>query len=126
MRKRVYIAALIGLFAQWSGNTLLSYYLSDILDMMGWTSVFVKTRINGVFPLCSINAPRSRRRARNLTLDVISVAELLGFHQRDCRFPRRYKIFTTKNVSAQSRWDIIGLHRPHYSSSAILGSQVPR
>lgn len=46
MRKRVYIAAMIGLFTQWSGNTLLSYYLSDILNMMGWTSVHAKTRIN--------------------------------------------------------------------------------
>jgi hypothetical protein len=49
MRKRVYIAAMIGLFTQWSGNTLLSYYLSDILNMMGWTSVHAKTRINGMF-----------------------------------------------------------------------------
>ncbi|KAH8818195.1 lactose permease [Hyaloscypha sp. PMI_1271] len=46
MRKRVYIAAMIGLFTQWSGNTLLSYYLSDILSMMGRTSVYAKTRIN--------------------------------------------------------------------------------
>jgi hypothetical protein len=50
MRKRVYIAAMIGLFTQWSGNTLLSYYLSDILSMMGWTSVHAKTRINSMFP----------------------------------------------------------------------------
>jgi hypothetical protein len=50
MRKRVYIASMIGLFTQWSGNTLLSYYLSDILNMMGWTSVSAKTRINGTFP----------------------------------------------------------------------------
>jgi hypothetical protein len=53
MRKRVYIAALIGFFTQWSGNTLLSYYLSDILGMMGWTTVCVKTRINSVFCQCS-------------------------------------------------------------------------
>jgi hypothetical protein len=53
MRKRVYIASMIGLFAQWSGNTLLSYYLSDILDMMGWTTIHAKTRINGIFTLIS-------------------------------------------------------------------------
>jgi hypothetical protein len=51
MRKHVYIASMISLFAQWGGNTLLSYYLSDILDMMGWTTIFAKTRINGMFRL---------------------------------------------------------------------------
>lgn len=46
MRRRVMIASLIGLFTQWSGNTLLSYYLSTILGMMGYTSTYAKTRIN--------------------------------------------------------------------------------
>jgi len=91
MRKRVYIASMIGLFTQWSGNTLLSYYLSDILNMMGWTSVSAKTRINGTF--CSLPL------VCHLTLVSNSFAKLLGSHQRDDRFTRRHKISTPKDVS---------------------------
>ena len=38
MRRRVLIASALGLFTQWSGNTLQAYYLSDILKMIGQTS----------------------------------------------------------------------------------------
>ena len=33
MRRRLLIGCLLGLFTQWSGNTLISYYLSEILEM---------------------------------------------------------------------------------------------
>jgi len=46
MRKRVLIAAMIGLFGQLSGNTLLSYYSNILFQMMGFTSSYAKTRIN--------------------------------------------------------------------------------
>ncbi|KFY68333.1 hypothetical protein V496_01153 [Pseudogymnoascus sp. VKM F-4515 (FW-2607)] len=46
MRRRVFIAAMMGLFTQMSGNTLLSYYSSLLFGMMGYTSNFAKTRIN--------------------------------------------------------------------------------
>ena len=36
-RKRLLIGSLLGLFTQWSGNTLISYYLSDILAQIGYT-----------------------------------------------------------------------------------------
>ncbi|KAG9317760.1 hexose transporter [Chiua virens] len=35
MRKRLIIATFLGLFTQWSGNGLLSYYLSPVLDSIG-------------------------------------------------------------------------------------------
>lgn len=46
MRRRVFIVAFLGLFTQWSGNTLISYYLSDILDMVGIKKAGTKARIN--------------------------------------------------------------------------------
>ncbi|MCJ1441508.1 MAG: hypothetical protein MMC23_001997 [Stictis urceolatum] len=46
MRRRVLIAACIGLFTQWSGNTLISYYLNDLLKMIGYTDSVVKLKIN--------------------------------------------------------------------------------
>jgi hypothetical protein len=46
MRRRVFIASMMGLFTQMSGNTLLSYYSSLLFGMMGYTTTFAKTRIN--------------------------------------------------------------------------------
>ncbi|KAF2205353.1 putative MFS sugar transporter [Delitschia confertaspora ATCC 74209] len=46
MRRRVIIASFLGLFTQWSGNTLISYYLSDLLAMIGYKDPKVKGKIN--------------------------------------------------------------------------------
>ena len=46
MRRRTFIAAALGLFTQWSGNTLISFYLSKILDMIGITDANTKSYIN--------------------------------------------------------------------------------
>ncbi|KAL3427158.1 MFS sugar transporter [Phlyctema vagabunda] len=46
MRRRVFITSFMGLFTQWSGNTLISYYLSTILGMIGYNTTYAKTRIN--------------------------------------------------------------------------------
>lgn len=46
MRRRALISAMLGLFTQWSGNTLISYYLSDILEMMGRTDSIFQQKIN--------------------------------------------------------------------------------
>jgi hypothetical protein len=107
MRKRVYIAAMIGLFTQWSGNTLLSYYLSDILSMMGWTSVHAKTRINSKFSKLALQTHPS-------DFGHPSFSKLLGCHQRDDCFTYRHEIPTPKNVSHQSWWHAFSLHRPHH------------
>jgi hypothetical protein len=45
MRRRVFIVTFMGLFTQWSGNTLISYYLSTILGMIGYNTTYAKTRI---------------------------------------------------------------------------------
>lgn len=46
MRRRTLITAFLGLFTQWSGNTLISYYLGDLLEMIGQTSSVFKQKIN--------------------------------------------------------------------------------
>ncbi|KAH8660467.1 lactose permease [Xylariales sp. PMI_506] len=46
MRRRVFIAAFLGLFTQMSGNTLLSYFSNQLFPLMGYTSSYAKTRIN--------------------------------------------------------------------------------
>ncbi|ETS84567.1 hypothetical protein PFICI_02592 [Pestalotiopsis fici W106-1] len=46
MRRRLFVTSMLGLFTQWSGNTLISYYLSDLLSMVGQTSSVFKAKLN--------------------------------------------------------------------------------
>lgn len=46
MRRRVFISSFLGLFTQWSGNTLISYYLGDLLALIGHTDSVFKQQIN--------------------------------------------------------------------------------
>lgn len=46
MRHRALISAFLGLFTQWSGNTLIAYYLGDLLAMVGYTDSVVKQKFN--------------------------------------------------------------------------------
>jgi MFS family permease len=46
MRRRLLIGSLLGLFTQWSGNTLISYYLDTILTQVGFTDPLVKGKLN--------------------------------------------------------------------------------
>lgn len=46
MRRRTLISSFLGLFTQWSGNTLISYYLGDLLAMIGQTDSVFKQKIN--------------------------------------------------------------------------------
>ena len=46
MRRRLLISSMLGLFTQWSGNTLISYYLGDLLRMIGFTDSTFLQKIN--------------------------------------------------------------------------------
>ena len=75
MRRRLLIGCLLGLFTQWSGNTLISYYLTDILEMIGYSGEGFKGKINvGLTCWQLLNAtiialiiPRFKRRPVYLT-----------------------------------------------------------
>lgn len=75
MRRRTFIAAAMGLFTQWSGNTLISFYLGTILAMIGYKDSWTKTRINLGYTAWSfvngtaiaIFSPRFKRRTMFLT-----------------------------------------------------------
>ncbi|KAL4931692.1 putative MFS sugar transporter [Aspergillus undulatus] len=75
MRRRLFITAFLGLFTQWSGNTLISYYLSDLLNMVNITNPVTKSEIN-VGTACwglvcgtalALTAPRFKRRTMYMT-----------------------------------------------------------
>ncbi len=46
MRRRLLITTMLGLFTQWSGNTLISYYLGDLLKLIGFTDSTYIQKIN--------------------------------------------------------------------------------
>lgn len=45
-RKRVFICACVGMFSQWSGNGLVSYYLAKVLATVGITDKRLQNEIN--------------------------------------------------------------------------------
>lgn len=46
-RKRLFISISLGIFAQWSGNGVVSYYLALVLDTVGITSITDQLAVSG-------------------------------------------------------------------------------
>lgn len=53
-RKRFLIILCVGFFSQWSGNGLTSYYLSIVLDSIGYESSKTQTLINGLLQIWAL------------------------------------------------------------------------
>lgn len=53
-RKRLLIVLCVGFFSQWSGNGLTSYYLSIVLDSIGYTSSRTQSLINGLLQIWAL------------------------------------------------------------------------
>lgn len=58
-RKRTFIAVCTGLFAQWNGIGVVSYYLTLVLDTVGITDTFDQTLINGLLQIFNFAAALS-------------------------------------------------------------------
>ncbi|KAF6751549.1 hexose transporter [Ephemerocybe angulata] len=84
MRKRLIVGSAVGLFTQWSGNGLTSYYLARILDNVGVTDNRTKNLVNLASTLWSfVNATAlaltvSRFKRRTCYL-ICSISCLLVF-----------------------------------------------
>ncbi|KAL2072932.1 hypothetical protein VTL71DRAFT_10256 [Oculimacula yallundae] len=50
-RRRTFIAITLGIFAQWAGNGVVSYYLALVLDTIGIKATSSQTLINGMLQL---------------------------------------------------------------------------
>ncbi|KAF2269714.1 hexose transporter-like protein [Lojkania enalia] len=87
MRKRVIIGSFLGLFTQWSGNTLISYYLNDLLKLIGYTDPNFKGKLNvGLNSWSLVNAVtislfvrRFPRRVMYLTCTVALLCCYIGW-----------------------------------------------
>lgn len=81
MRRRTLISAALGLFTQWSGNTLISYYLSDILNMIGRTDSIFKQKINLALScwslVCGVTIILTCLRLKRVTAAYICTCSLL-------------------------------------------------
>ncbi|KAH8660160.1 putative sugar transporter [Xylariales sp. PMI_506] len=53
-RKRFWIILAVSFFSQWSGNGLISYYLTLVLDSIGYTSEDTQTLINALLTIWSM------------------------------------------------------------------------
>lgn len=53
-RLRFFIILAVGFFSQWSGNGLISYYLTLILNSIGYTSQDTQTLINGILTIWNL------------------------------------------------------------------------
>ncbi|KFY85579.1 hypothetical protein V500_08297 [Pseudogymnoascus sp. VKM F-4518 (FW-2643)] len=53
-RHRLFISVTLGVFGQWVGNGVVSYYLAIILDSVGVTSVTQQTLLNGFLNLWNL------------------------------------------------------------------------
>lgn len=53
-RRRTFIALTLGVISQWSGNAVVSYYFTLVLDTIGITSSSMQTMINGFLQIFNL------------------------------------------------------------------------
>ena len=53
-RRRTLIAACVGMFSQWSGNGLVSYYLNKVFNTIGITDTDIQLLITGILAIWNL------------------------------------------------------------------------
>ncbi|KFA72252.1 hypothetical protein S40288_10037 [Stachybotrys chartarum IBT 40288] len=87
MRRRALVTMMLGLFTQWSGNTLISYYLNDILLMIGYTDGTTRQEINLTMAgwslvmgtIVALLVKRYRRRVMYMTCVFLLLSIYIGW-----------------------------------------------
>ena len=132
MRRRVIIGSFLGLFTQWSGNTLISYYLSSLLELIGYTDPKFKGKLNvGLNAWSLVNAVtislfvrRFPRRVMYLTCTVALLCCYVGWTISMQQFltnkTRPAAIATIFFIFAYSPCYNIGYNALTYSKSILL------
>ncbi|KAG5759439.1 hypothetical protein H9Q69_006704 [Fusarium xylarioides] len=81
MRRRLLTTCMLGLFTQWSGSTLVSYYLGDLLEITGNDSSYFKQTINVSLAcwslVCSFTASMLVRRFKRRHMYLACTTSLL-------------------------------------------------
>jgi MFS family permease len=123
MRRRALVTMMLGLFTQWSGNTLISYYLGDLLEMMGFTNATTKQNINLVnacwslvmATVVALLVRRFRRRVMYMTCVICLLLVYISW-----TISMRYAVHATDNnykndAAAWSTLIFIFLYAPAYN-----------
>jgi hypothetical protein len=81
-RRRILVLVLLGIFSQWSGNGLVSYYLVRVLETAGITNSRIVNIINGCLMifnwLTAVASAFASGRLRRRTQFIISVSGMLA------------------------------------------------
>ncbi|CAI7653877.1 unnamed protein product [Penicillium bialowiezense] len=81
-RRRLLLMVMLGIFSQWSGNGLVSYYLARVLDTVGVSGYKEKNIINGGLMiwswLCAVGAAFLTAYLRRRTQFMISTVGMLA------------------------------------------------
>ncbi|KZL78159.1 hexose transporter [Colletotrichum tofieldiae] len=112
-RRRFLIILCVGFFSQWSGNGLISYYLSLILNSIGYTSQDTQTLINALITLwglfwgilASTLVNRFRRRTMFLASTIGSLV---------C-----YVIWTALQATYEKQTDLTGAGSPGLAKGVL-------
>ncbi|EJC97804.1 hexose transporter [Fomitiporia mediterranea MF3/22] len=82
-RRRLFILVALGFFSQWSGNGLVSYYLSEVFETIGITDPTMQLLINGLLQIwnlfISVGAAFLVDRLGRRFLFITSCAGMLAF-----------------------------------------------
>ncbi|KIK66534.1 hypothetical protein GYMLUDRAFT_38267 [Collybiopsis luxurians FD-317 M1] len=118
MRKRLLIGSALGLFTQWSGNGLTSYFLARILDNVGITDDRTKNLVNlattcwsfvnGTF--FALTASRFKRRTVYLTCTLSLLLIFTGWTIASARYA-----ITNDQASSRAVIAFIFLYSPAYN-----------
>jgi hypothetical protein len=84
MRRRVIIGSLLGLFTQLSGNIVISYFLGDVLKLIGYTDSGFQAKYNlgkeGLSFVCGVGASLVVMRFRRRTMYLTGILSILAVY----------------------------------------------
>ncbi|KAI9574380.1 hypothetical protein HD554DRAFT_2165878 [Boletus coccyginus] len=106
MRKRVIIATSLALFTRWSGNGLISHFLSPILDNIGIHDDRMKNIVNfamGVWSLVTgtfltLTVPRFPRRRMYLTCTISLLVVFIAWTVASAEYARTHSVVSSHVV----------------------------
>ncbi|KAK5660008.1 hypothetical protein OQA88_13476 [Cercophora sp. LCS_1] len=84
MRRRVLIGSLLGLFTQLSGNVVISYFLGDVLKLIGYTDPAFQAKYNlgnqGWSLVCGVSAALVVMRFKRRTMYLTGIISILAVY----------------------------------------------
>ncbi|THV03382.1 general substrate transporter [Dendrothele bispora CBS 962.96] len=118
MRRRLLVGSALGLFTQWSGNGLTSYFLSPILENVGITDNHTKNLVNLALTcwgfvnatFFALTSSRFNRRTMYLACTISLLAVFTGWTIASARYA-----ITNSQASSKAVLALIFIYSPCYN-----------